>query len=158
MSRIVAASLTFILLLSVARNAFLEEDHSTPPKKTVHAVVYQIWVVEGAMDMIHGGGEWIREIHLPEANISFNVWNGALYCLATYADRYPMALPPADPTQPGSAPLAQLHGITDHPARKLADIEIDEEFVRTLQQILALREKARQQAEGYFAAAPPLAK
>jgi hypothetical protein len=41
--------------------------------KEVRALRYRILVHESAFAMVHGAGQWIDEIHLPEQGIVFNV-------------------------------------------------------------------------------------
>ncbi|MEK7466324.1 MAG: hypothetical protein AAB074_02820 [Planctomycetota bacterium] len=113
------------------------------PEKKDRAVVYQVWVVEGAMDMIHGGGHWIREIHLPDANISFNVEDDRLNCFVPEAARY--AEPKADAAD-------------SHAPRRLGEIEVEATFVASLERLLKERDEARDAAKGYLSTAPPLEK
>jgi hypothetical protein len=48
-----------------------------PPRAAVEAAVpamrYRVWVVEGAMEMVHGGGAWIEELWFPEQGVVANV-------------------------------------------------------------------------------------
>lgn len=129
------ALLALCALLPLLACSEPEKKEGAPPP--VRAVVYQLWVVEGAMDMIHGGGRWIREVHLPGANISFNVEDDRLNCLVPDATRYADAA---------------------HPPRRLGEIEVAESFVKSLQQLLKQRDEAREAAKGYLSAAPPLEK
>ena len=119
------------------------EKEVAPAKPAVRAVVYQVWVVEGAMDMIHGGGRWIREIHLPDANICFNVEDDRLNCFVPEATRY---------TEPKAA------AADAHPPRSLGEIEVERDFVASLQQLLKLRDEARESAKKLLSAAPLIGK
>ncbi|KAF0246019.1 MAG: hypothetical protein FD180_1083 [Planctomycetota bacterium] len=118
---------------------------------TVRAVVYQVWVVEGAMDMIHGGGRWIREIYLPDANLSFNVEEDRLNFFVPEATRYDMLL--------GRGSLVtNWQALTAPPARRLGEIQVRQDFVDALLQLLKQRAEALRVAKGYFPTAPQLEK
>lgn len=45
------------------------------PAENIDAVMYEIEIFDGPMDMVHGGGRTIKEIYVPQLNLSFNIEN-----------------------------------------------------------------------------------
>ncbi|MCE9583908.1 MAG: hypothetical protein K8T20_15605 [Planctomycetes bacterium] len=124
---------------------------SDPEKPSVRAIVYQVWVVESGLEMIHGGGRWIREVHLADANISFNVEDDRLNCFVPEEGRYAERKSGA-----GSAPAVET--VDPHSPRRLGEIDVEPGFVSSLQRLLKQRDEAREVAKKVLEEAPPLEK
>ena len=54
----------------------------------VEAELWEVFVSEGMMDAIHGGGQWLVESYVPSAGLAINVAYGHVNCFRTDASRY----------------------------------------------------------------------
>lgn len=80
--------------------------------------MWKVFVCDGALDMVHGGGSYIEEFYVPKYNISFNIVNHKINVFKTYDERYHSS---------GS--------------EKQGDFKIPEKLAKTLKSYLEIRKK-----------------
>ncbi len=138
---------------------------SPPPKaapkeagEPLHGVLWDVHVFEGSLAASHGMGSWIREVHVPELGVSFNLAGGTLHVFAEGGARYGVGEPekfvelPGDPADPeGPRIRVPVVGFgKNEPPRRVRDVQVPAELVR------ALRDFVDAQARVQAGAAPLL--
>jgi len=95
--------------------------------------VYDVWIYDSALDVVHDAGHWIREVHVPNAGLSFNTggYTTGLMVFRPESQRYA-----SEPVDNKNHPFPE-----NMPARKIRDIELTKEDVDVFKEILRLKEK-----------------
>ena len=121
--------LSVVLVLALLGLSASGRQEERKPQKTHKAILYEVHVYGSALDASHGFGFWLREVHVPGAGISFNLHNGSINVFRPDISRY---------------------GGKDKPPRKIREIRISEEDLKTLRTLLQMKAKAKKAAGRYL--------
>ena len=100
----------------------------TKTVKTVEAELWNVFICDGIMSMIHGSYESLREYYIPKHDISFNIHHEKLNVFRPHKGRY-----------------AVSETITNQPM-KFGNVKISKDFVESLEKYLILNEELLKKA------------
>ena len=103
--------------------------------KTVKAELWQLYVTDGALGMVHNNYFSIKEYYVPKYKISFNVVNDDVNVFYS-KDRYEIK---------ENNILLDIPNISPNPT-KIEDVKIPESFAKDLKKYLDLKAKIKKDA------------
>ena len=105
------------------------KSHTCKADKMIEAELWGIFICDGVIDMVHGGGREIKEIFIPNYCISFNVENGTLNAFKSNTLRY--------------SSCKSNHKIS-------SDFRISDKYAKSLSGLLEVKKELHEQAIEIF--------
>lgn len=102
--------------------------------KMIKAELWEVYVCEGTMAMVHGHLYPIREYYIPYYEIAFNIHNDEVNIFSTSKNRY----------STGKIFDADLNNRPN--SYKIKNVMIPEKFAKSLKQYMDLKEQIKQEA------------
>lgn len=114
------------------------EDQPSPQVKTVRGLRYRILWADSALDLGHGGGQWVQEIYLPEKKVACALVFEPPSCLAKPAAR--LYAYPAD------RPRNDLTGLQNPKPSTIEEVVVPTEVAEEIVRLAELTQKQQREA------------
>ena len=120
-----------------------DEEKPTAPLATVRALRYRIVWADSALDLSHGGGRWVHEIFLPDAQVTATL---VFETQTTTDESASFELRPRAYVGRSDKPRTDLTGLSDAPPLPAKEVEVPAKLAKALAAFADLNDRYR--AEG----------